>query len=262
MRRPSLNIVKIGGNVINSPEALAQFLSLFSRMPGHKILVHGGGREATKVSKALGIETVMIDGRRVTDAATLEVVTMVYAGLINKRIVSALQGLGCDALGLTGADGRALTTVRRAPEPHDFGFVGDVPEGGVNARLFSFLLDSYITPVMSAITCDASGQLLNTNADSVATAIACGLAADYDVTLTFCFEMPGVLADVNDPASVIPSINRATFDELRAAGVVADGMIPKITGALAAVDAGVGRVVITRHDNLLDSACGTKIERC
>lgn len=257
--KQKLTVVKIGGNVINSPENLDIFLKNFSRLEGPKVLVHGGGREATKVSQALGIATQMIEGRRVTDADTLEVVTMVYAGLINKRIVAKLQSLGCNSLGLTGADGRSICSVKRPAQPIDYGFVGDVTADSINKSFFNMLIDSGVVPVVSAITCDASGQLLNTNADSVATVVACGLSADYDVELTFCFEMPGVLTDVSDLSSVIPTITPSTFGALKESGAVTDGMIPKITGALNAVAAGVGRVVITRHDNLLDSTLGTRI---
>lgn len=261
MTRPSLRIVKIGGNVINDPAALRSFLADFARVPGRKLLVHGGGREATKIAQALDIKTTMIEGRRVTDAATLDVVTMVYAGLINKRIVAALQASGCNAAGFSGADAMALRSVRRSPEPVDYGYVGDVPSDGVNVDFLSAVLDMGVSPVMCAITCDSSGQLLNTNADSVATALAVGLSERFDVELTMCFEMPGVLADINDPSSVIPSITARSFVSLKADGIVADGMIPKITGALKAVDAGVGSVVITRHDTLLTPGSGTRIEK-
>lgn len=257
--KQSLNIVKIGGNVVDNPEALASFLSDFAKMPGAKLLVHGGGKEATRLSGAMGIETTMIQGRRVTDRATLDVVTMVYAGLINKRIVSSLQALGCDAIGLTGADGNALRATRRSPEPVDYGFVGDIYPAGVNHTLISSLINDGLTPVFCAITHDGNGTLLNCNADSVASGLAKGLAPYFDVNLTFCFELPGVLADINDPLSVVSVITPADRDSLVERGVISDGMIPKIDGALQSVAAGVKSVAIRQASSLLDPSAGTTV---
>ncbi len=245
-----INVVKIGGNVIDAKEALSAFLKDFAAIEGDKILVHGGGKEATRLSKALGIETRMIEGRRVTDSETIDVVTMVYAGLINKRIVSMLQDLGCDAVGLTGADGNAIPAKRRNPEPIDYGFVGDISSEKVNVSLVRSLLEGGMTPVFCAICHDGEGQLLNCNADSVANAVAEACTAIGPVTLTYCFEKPGVMADVNDDASVIPFIDSESFESLKEQGVIADGMVPKITNALKAANHGV-TVRICRASDLL-----------
>lgn len=254
-----INVVKIGGNVINDPAALSQFLDAFVRIEGPKVLVHGGGREATVISKALGIETVMIEGRRVTDARTLDVVTMVYAGLINKRIVAALQARGCNAIGLSGADGALIRSQRRPAEPFDFGFVGDLTADSVDAVLLRSMSAQGLTPVVCAITYGGDGQLLNTNADSVATAVAQALAHNGGATLTFCFEMPGVMADIKRADSVISDITPADFVALKEAGVVAGGMIPKLQGALNAVAGGVAAVKITHHTLLDNPSAGTTI---
>lgn len=258
MQQP-LNIVKIGGNVVDDPSALQAFLTDFAHMEGRKILVHGGGKEATRLSKSMGIETTMINGRRVTDRATLDVVTMVYAGLINKRIVSTLQSLGCDAIGLTGADGNAIEATRRNPIPTDYGYVGDITPAGINTRLITMLTNNGLTPIFCAINHDKHGQLLNCNADSVAAALAKGLAQAYNVDLTYCFELPGVLADINDPNSVVSRITAADREQLIATGVVGGGMIPKIDNALDAVAAGVSHVVIKQAACLLDASAGTTI---
>lgn len=257
--KQTLNIVKIGGNVVDNPEALASFLSDFSRMTGPRILVHGGGKEATRLSGAIGIETKMIQGRRVTDRATLDIVTMVYAGLINKRVVSSLQALGCDAIGLTGADGDVLRATRRSPEPVDYGYVGDISPEGVNHSLISALIGQGLTPVFCAITHDGDGSLLNCNADSVASGLARGLAPYFDVNLTFCFELPGVLADINDPSSVVSKITAADRDSLVERGVISGGMIPKIDNALQSVAAGVRSVAIRQASSLLDPSAGTTV---
>lgn len=259
-----INVVKIGGNVVDSPEALADFLSDFARMGGSKVLVHGGGKEATRLARALGIETNMIDGRRVTDAATLDVVTMVYAGLINKRIVSILQSLGCNAIGLSGADASVITAVRREPVRRgnvdvDYGYVGDIPAGGVNSAALSGLLGLGLTPVLCAIMHDGAGHLLNCNADTVASATAIGLSAIDRTTLTYCFEQPGVMKDISDPDSVISLITSVDFPSLKADGVVSGGMLPKIENALAAVKAGVDSVIIKQASALNIDGAGTII---
>lgn len=253
-----IKVVKIGGNVVDNPDALARFISDFARIPGPKVLVHGGGKEATRMSAAMGIETKMIDGRRITDRATLDVVTMVYAGLINKRIVAGLQAAGCNAIGLTGADGCAVTATRRNPEPVDYGFVGDIRPEGVNARLIIDLCGKGLVPVFCAIMHDGNGTLLNCNADSVASAVAKGLAREANVNLVFCFEKKGVLRDIDDPDSVISEITSATYPALRAEGVVSKGMIPKIDNALDAVAYGVRCVRICHSDDVTGD-CGTVI---
>lgn len=246
-----INVVKIGGNVVDDPKALATFLADFARMPGRKVLVHGGGKEATRMSAAMGIETKMIDGRRVTDRATLDVVTMVYAGLINKRIVAGLQAAGCNAIGMTGADGCAVTATRRNPEPIDYGYVGDIVTEGVNGSFIMGLCRKGIVPVFCAIMHDGNGTLLNCNADSVASAVAKGLAREANVDLVFCFEKNGVLRDVDDPDSVIGEITAGTYPALRAEGIVSKGMIPKIDNALAAVAYGVRSVRICHSDDVM-----------
>lgn len=245
-----INVVKIGGNVVDNPVALAAFLRDFASLKGPKILVHGGGKEATRLSATLGIETKMIDGRRVTDRQTLDVVTMVYAGLINKRIVAMLQADGCDAVGLSGADGNVIPARRRPAEPVDYGFVGDIDPSAVNDRFIASLLAAGVTPVFCAICHDGDGTLLNCNADSVAAAVAQG-ASRIDVTrLTYCFEKPGVLADVDDPESVIELVTAESFVTLREQGIVAKGMIPKIENALVCAAAGVAEVRICQAEAL------------
>lgn len=246
----TIDVVKIGGNVVDDPQALARFIEDFAAMPGHKVLVHGGGKEATRMSATLGIETKMIAGRRMTDRATLDVVTMVYAGLVNKRIVSMLQAQGCDAIGLTGADANVVKATRRNPEPIDYGYVGDINPDDVNAGVIAEFCAKGLVPVFCAIMHDGMGTLLNCNADSVASAVALGTARVADVSLTYCFEKKGVLRDVDNPESVISVITPGIYPELKADGVVADGMIPKIENALAAVAKGVKSVRICHSDDI------------
>lgn len=256
-----IRVVKIGGNVVDDPEALQVFVKDFSRLAGPKILVHGGGKEATRVSGALGIETTMIEGRRVTDRATLDVVTMVYAGLINKRIVSMLQAVGVDAIGLSGADGNVIRAVKRTPNPIDYGYVGDIDPMDVNDIFLSMMLKGGLVPVICAITHDGDGTLLNCNADTIASSVAVASSRIAPVDLIYCFEKPGVLSDPDDDSSVIGFIDHETFENLKADGVVSKGMIPKISNALKAVDSGVTEVYIKSAANLL-SAGGTLIARC
>ena len=246
-----IKVVKIGGNIVDNPEALDRFVADFAALPGRKILIHGGGKEATRLSARLEIPTVMIEGRRVTSRDTLDVVTMVYAGLVNKRIVSKLQAAGCNALGLSGADGNAICATRRPAEPVDYGFVGDISPSGVNTGLMSALLDAGIVPVYCAITHDGNGTLLNCNADSVASCLAKACARVAETHLVYCFEMPGVMRDIDDPKSVISSITPESYARLRAEGVVSKGMIPKIDGSIAAVEAGVRTVTIKHASDLL-----------
>lgn len=245
-----INVVKIGGNIIDNPEALHAFLADFAAMPGKKILVHGGGKEATRMSESMGVKANMIEGRRVTDRQTLDIVTMVYAGLINKRIVSLLQSLGCNAIGLTGADGNAIPATRRPAEPIDFGFVGDIDPTQVNAGMLATLLDAGMVPVFCAICHDGAGTLLNCNADSVASAVARGAATVEPTRLTFCFEKPGVMTDVNDESSVIPLVTAESFARLKEDGIVAAGMIPKLQNALVSAEQGVMEVRICKAEAL------------
>lgn len=258
MTLKNITIVKIGGNVVDDPEALRRFAAGFAQMPGRRILVHGGGKEATRMSSRLEIPTTMIEGRRVTTRETLDVVTMVYAGLVNKRVVSMLQAAGCNALGLTGADGNAIRATRRKPEPIDYGFVGDIAPEGVNASLIGSLLDAGVTPVFCAITHDGNGSLLNCNADTIASAVATGTASLSPVELIYCFEQPGVMEDIERPDSVIPLITPDIYKRLRAEGVVSKGMIPKIDNAFAAIAAGVRSVTI-KHSDALNRTSGTVI---
>lgn len=255
-----IKVVKIGGNVIDSEEALSSFVSDFASIEGPKVLVHGGGKLATRLAERLDIPTTMIDGRRVTDSDTLDVVTMVYAGLVNKRIVAMLQSLGCNAIGLSGADGGVVRATRRAANPIDFGFVGDISVEGVDAAFIRNLTEQGTVPVFCSIMHDGKGQLLNCNADSVASAVAVGLATECDTELLFCFEKRGVMRDVDDDTSVIANINREGYKTLLAEGVVNKGMIPKIDGAFRALECGVKVVTIKHSAELADSSAGTKIE--
>ncbi len=259
MEIKEINVVKIGGNVIDDPTALADFVKIFSSLEGPKILVHGGGKEATRLSKEMGIETTMIEGRRVTDRATLDIVTMTYAGLINKRIVAMLQAEGCDALGFSGADGNIIKASRRPANPIDYGFVGDIDPKEVNDNLIRILLEAGITPVVCAICHDGNGTLLNCNADSVAAAVAIGSSRIAPTVLTYCFEKAGVLANIDDEESVIPLITKENFQILKENGNVAKGMIPKLTNALDSASKGVKEVRICKAENLL-SESGTIIK--
>ena len=245
-----IKVVKIGGNVVDDADALARFATAFAQLEGPKILVHGGGKEASRLSKQLNLPTTMIDGRRVTDADTLRVVTMVYAGLINKRVVSLLQAAGCNALGLSGCDANAITATLRPATPIDYGFVGDIGADGVNRSLLRHLLDGGITPVFCAITHDGHGTLLNCNADSVASAVAVAVASIAPTELVYCFEQPGVMADINRSDSLIPEITQAQFAAMKADGTVNCGMIPKLQNAFAAIANGVCSVTIKHADNL------------
>lgn len=250
----TIKVVKIGGNVIDDPAALSAFVKKFASLEGKKILVHGGGKEATRMSRDLGIETKMIDGRRVTDRATIDIVTMTYAGLINKRIVAMLQAEGCNAIGFSGADGNIMPAAMRSKHPIDYGFVGDIDSGNVNDRLIGMLLDAGITPVMCAICHDGNGTLLNCNADSVASAMAEGASRIASTNLIYCFEKAGVLEDVDDESSVIPFIDRNSFGLLLEQGIIAKGMIPKIQNALKSAENGVASVRICKADALLDDS--------
>ena len=252
-----ITVVKIGGNVIDNPEALKRFLEEFAALPGAKILVHGGGKLATRLTERLELKVQMVDGRRITDKGTLDVVTMVYAGLINKQVVAGLQAAGCNALGLSGADGNAVTARRRDPNPVDYGFVGDIER--VDSGLLRRLLEGGITPVFSAIMHDGQGTLLNCNADSVASAIALGAAEIAPADLVFCFEKNGVLRDPEDNTTLIREITAETYAPLKADGIVSKGMIPKIENALKAVEKGVRSVTIKHSENLLNEI-GTTIK--
>lgn len=252
-----LTIIKVGGKIVENPESLNALLKDFAAVEGKKLLVHGGGRSATQMAARLGVETKMVDGRRITDEAMLEVVTMVYGGLVNKRIVAGLQALGVNAVGLTGADMNIVLSDKRKVSAVDYGWVGDVKR--VNAEAVAMLIESGCCPVVAPLTHDGCGHMLNTNADTMAGEMAKAMAAHYDVTLMFCFEKPGVLADENDDSSLIPTITPAVLDDLKRRGVVSGGMIPKLDNAIACVSAGVESVVITQADRIADPYAGTKI---
>lgn len=232
-----LSIVKIGGNIIEDDTALNHFLTLFSKLKGKKILVHGGGKRATHIASKLGIESQMVNGRRITDAQTLEVITMVYGGLVNKNIVAKLQALGINAIGLTGADANSITSVKRPVKEIDFGFVGDV--GQVGRQAINKLIAADFTPVFCAITHDGNGQLLNTNADTIASQVAIGMSTLYDTAIYYCFELNGVLENINDKNSVIKHIDTALYKTLLEQGVIADGMLPKLENCFDALNHGV-----------------------
>ena len=272
--KAKLTIVKVGGAVVEDEAQLAQLLKDFSAIEGHKVLVHGGGRRATQVAASLGIESKMVNGRRITDADMLSVVTMVYGGLVNKNLVARLQANGVNALGLTGADIDVIRSHKRPPvhiakpsnsplaekepgEVIDYGFVGDVDRA--DGQMLSRLIEAGVTPVMAPLTHDGQGHILNTNADTIASETAKALAPYYDVTLIFSFEKKGVLRDPDDDDSVIPTITRADFIQYKADGTISGGMLPKIENALSAIDAGVERVIITLA-TAIDGHHGTVIQ--
>lgn len=291
-----IKVIKIGGNVVDNPELLKKFARDFAEMPGMKILVHGGGVMASQMQKSMGMVPQMIEGRRVTDEDTLKVVTMVYAGWCNKNITALLQSERCNAIGLSGADGNAIKAAKRAPMKVmnqetgegmmvDYGYVGDVTAESVNAKFLYSLLERGITPVLCAINHDGEGNLLNTNADTIASSVATAMAnyryrsprevcckcedcthcsddgrLTHRVNLIYCFEKDGVLYDKNDDSSVIPEINEEYFAQLKAEGRVADGMIPKLTNAFKAISNGVDKVII-KHALNLNTAIGTTLKK-
>lgn len=256
--KEKLTIVKVGGAVVEDELQLSQLLKDFGAINGRKVLVHGGGRKATKMAERLGIETKMVNGRRITDAAMLEVVTMVYGGLVNKYLVAQLQANGINALGLTGADANVILSHKRPlKDGIDYGFVGDVDY--VAHQTLAHLIEAGIIPVMAPLTHDAEGHILNTNADTIASETAKALANSYDVTLIFSFEKKGVLSNPDDDDSVIPIITKEDFERYKADGTISGGMLPKIENALKAVEAGVSRVIITLA-TAIDGKHGTVIE--
>lgn len=257
--KEKLTIVKVGGAVVEDEAQLAQLLKDFSAIEGRKLLVHGGGRKATKVAEALGIESKMVGGRRITDADMLNVVTMVYGGLVNKNLVTRLQANGVNALGLTGADMDVIRSHKRpVKDGVDFGYVGDVDKA--NGQMLSKLIEEGIIPVMAPLTHDGQGNILNTNADTIASETAKALAPFYDVTLIFSFEKKGVLRNPDDDDSVIPIISRADFIKYKTDGTISGGMLPKIENALGAIDSGVSRVIITLA-TAIDGQSGTIIQQ-
>jgi acetylglutamate kinase len=255
-----VTIVKIGGNIIDDASELKQFLSDFTKIEGYKILVHGGGKSATKMAKSIGLVPQMIDGRRITDAPMLEVVVMIYAGQINKDIVAQLQANDCNAIGFSGADGNLIQSEKRNHPTINYGFVGDVQK--VNTALLETLISSGIVPVFCAITHDKKGQLLNTNADTIASELAIALSAIFEVTLNYCFEKPGVLYDAEDDSSVIEKMNEELYTMLKADKAIHSGMIPKLDNCFNSLKRGVQKIRIGHHRMLRDkTAVYTNIER-
>lgn len=244
----TLTVIKIGGNVIDDPAALKRFLTAFSGLPGAKILIHGGGKVATQIAAKLGIETTMVEGRRITDQPMLDVVTMVYGGLVNKQIVAKLQALDVNAIGLTGADGGTVLAKKRSVKDIDYGMVGDIEE--VDSGQIQFFLRQDLTPVFAPITYSKTGDLLNTNADTMASAIAVDMIRHNDVTLVYCFEKKGVLKDPTNDNSVIGELTPALYADYKAAGTINKGMIPKLDNAFKALESGVTRVIICHADEV------------
>ena len=259
MMKEKLTVIKVGGGIVEEEATLNQLLSDFSAIEGYKVLVHGGGRSATKLAAQLGIESKMVNGRRITDAETLKVVTMVYGGLVNKNIVAGLQAKGVNAMGLTGADMNVIRSVKRPVKEVDYGFVGDVEK--VNAELLGNLIRQGVVPVMAPLTHDGQGSMLNTNADTIAGETAKAVAELFDVTLVVCFEKKGVLRDADDDDSVIPVITPELFKEYVEKGIIQGGMIPKLENSFSAIDAGVSQVVITLASAIHQAGSGTLIRK-
>jgi acetylglutamate kinase len=245
-----LFIIKIGGNVLDHPEALTKFLTDFDSIKEPKILIHGGGKIATKIGNQLGIESNYINGRRITDSQTLDLVTMVYGGLVNKQIVATLQKLGCNALGLTGADGNMIKAVKRPVKDVDYGYVGDIRQDSVNTSLLVFLLKQNTVPIFAPLT-HGDGKMLNTNADTIASVLAVAMSKHFDVRLIFCFEKKGVLQDINNLDSVIHHLPRKLYEDLLEKKTFADGILPKLENAYAAIHAGVKEVLIGDASDLV-----------
>ena len=245
-----LYIIKIGGNVLDDEKSLNAFLKDFASIQEPKILVHGGGKIATKIGDQLGIKSNYVNGRRITDQPTRDLVTMVYGGLINKKMVASLQGLECNAIGVTGADGNLIKATRRPVKEIDYGYVGDITADGVNSSFLYFLLKQNVTPVFAPLTY-SGGEILNTNADTIASAIAISLSKHFDIRLIFCFEKKGVLQDVNNEESVIRLLNESSYKQLLTGGSLADGILPKLENAFSAIHAGVREVLIGGASDLL-----------
>ncbi len=256
MQKANLFVIKIGGNIIDNPEASKTFLHDFSELHGAKLLVHGGGKVATQTASRLGIQTQMADGRRITDLPMLEVVTMVYGGLVNKTLVAKLQSLGINAIGLTGADAGIIEAVKRPVKAIDYGYVGDIK--AVNGPILASFLNSGLIPVIAPLTYSAAGDLLNTNADTMASATAVALSRFFKVSLIYCFEKDGVLSDPEDDASVIPELNPVVYGRYKETGAINKGMIPKLDNSFDALRAGVQRVVICHARDLAKAVDGDK----
>lgn len=253
-----IKVVKIGGNIVDNPEALASFLRDFQQLEGKKVLVHGGGVMASKMAMDLGVKTTMIEGRRVTDAETLKLVAMVYAGWINKSIVALLQKNGCNAIGLSGVDANIIPATKRSSYPIDYGFVGDPTPNKVNTAFITDLLEKDIVPVFCAITHDEKGSLLNTNADTIAYTLSVALSKIAKTTLYYCFEKEGVLKNIDDPTSIILSLTKAEYETYLSQNIIAGGMIPKLHNSFNAIDEGVSEVLIMHAKNILNQK-GTRL---
>lgn len=253
-----LLVVKVGGNVINDEVALDAFLKNFSRIEGKKILVHGGGKKASEIGEKLGIVSHYVDGRRITDQATIDLVTMVYGGLVNKKIVARLQAFGCNALGLTGADANSIPADRRPVKEIDYGFVGDIENEKLNVTGLKLFLGKNLVPVFAPLTHDNKGQILNTNADTIAAALAVALARHFDVRLMYCFEKKGVLKDVNNEEDVVPLINKEIYKKMLAENKLTEGILPKLHNAFQAIDKGVSSVLIGHATEVIKNS-GAKV---
>lgn len=252
-----LFIIKVGGNVIDEEQKLLLFLKDFTQIKARKILVHGGGKIATRIGEKLGIKANYVNGRRITDERTIDLVTMTYGGLINKKIVASLQGVGCNAIGLTGADGGLIPAVKRPVKEIDFGFVGDLETPPrLPVVTWCLFLENKLVPVVAPLTHDGHGQMLNTNADTIAANLAVALSVKYDVCLVFCFEKKGVLRDVRDDHSVIPLINKKIYRDLLAENAIAEGILPKLENAFDAIEHGVKKVIIGHADDLAGNTTG------
>jgi len=257
-----LFVIKVGGNIIDNEAKLKSFLQSFASIQSYRILVHGGGKIATEIGNKLGIESKYINGRRITDDATIDLVTMVYGGLINKKMVAQLQALNCNAIGLTGADGNLIPATKRVVKDIDFGWAGDLDSTKFDVESLKLLLDNGLTPVFAPLTHDEQGHILNTNADTIASSLAVALSAYYDVRLIYCFEKKGVLENVEDENSVIPEINPASYKKLKENQTIFAGMIPKLDNAFAALQKGVNKVIIGKAEELnqlINGEAGTTI---
>lgn len=248
-----LFIIKIGGNVINDEDLLKSFLKDFASIKERKILVHGGGKIATRIGEKLDIESKYINGRRITDEATIDLVTMVYGGLVNKKIVALLQGMGCNAIGLTGADANMIPAVKRPVKEIDYGFVGDVDSWQLAVNSWQLLLQNGLTPVVAPLTHDQKGQMLNTNADTIASSVAVALSGLCDVRLVYCFEKKGVLRDVNNENEVVPLIHKGIYKKLLEEHALSEGILPKLDNAFDAINHGVKEVIIGHARDLLQN---------
>ncbi len=259
-----LFVIKIGGNVIDNDVALQSFLADFASSRAKKILIHGGGKVATKIGEQLGIESKYINGRRITDEATIDLVTMVYGGLVNKQIVAKLQALNCNAIGLTGADANIIPAVKRPVNEIDYGFAGDIKNENINAAVLDVLLQQGLSPVIAPLTHDGKGQILNTNADTIASSLAVALSKNYEVRLIYCFEKKGILENIDNENSVLRLITKAKYRELLESKKMFDGILPKIDNAFAAIDNGVAEVLIGDAkdllQNLTEHTAGTLIQ--